>query len=103
MKKLLAALFGTLTLIATVPSVAGPDWQLIEKARQAKQDQAAAATFNGKMSGSGTSAMEGEHCTPERLVMPLDHGPRAQTTPAMNEKRRQAYEAKKMDCPHARQ
>lgn len=100
MKKLLAALLGAFTLVATVPAVAGPDWQLIEKGRQAKQEEAAAAAFSGKMSGSGTSAMGRGPCTAEPLVLPLDHGPRAQTTPAMNEKRRQAYEAQRMNCPH---
>ncbi len=67
MKKFLITLTGVLTIGATLPAIAGPDWQLIEAARKAK----AAATD-----------------TPKKLVLPLDHGPRAQTTPWSNQQRR---------------
>jgi hypothetical protein len=36
MKKALFVLIGTLTIGATLPAVAGPDWQLIEQGRKAK-------------------------------------------------------------------
>lgn len=37
MKKLLIILIGSFTLSAAAPALAGPDWQIIEKARKDKQ------------------------------------------------------------------
>lgn len=51
----------------SVPAVAGPDWSVIQEARYLKQ----------QASLTRSSA--------EQEVMPLDHGPRALSTPWMNE------------------
>ena len=40
-------------------------------------------------------------CAAMRLVLPLDHGPRAQTTPYLNEKRRAGFEAEQKACKEA--
>ncbi|RZI40328.1 hypothetical protein EGT07_23580 [Herbaspirillum sp. HC18] len=59
MKSLLIALTGVLVIGATLPAVAGPDWQLIEQGRKAKlvrMQQAAAA--QGPTSGSSTTDQE---------------------------------------------
>lgn len=56
MKSLLIILIGVLTIGATLPAIAGPDWQLIEQSRKAKlvrmqQEKMASQT---KSSGSST-------------------------------------------------
>lgn len=94
MKKLLITVIGSFILAAALPAFAGPDWQIIEKARKDKQ---AAAQTAPHVSSSGTAAAQGD-CHVEPLVLPLDHGPRAQTTPYANEQRRQRHEAQLKAC-----
>jgi hypothetical protein len=79
MKKLLISLVTTLTLGAAWPAFAGPDFQVIEKARAARQAAVAAQMANVTRVDSATGQQV--NCPPEPLVLPLDHGPRAQTTP----------------------
>jgi hypothetical protein len=93
MKKLLITLVGSLTLGAALPVFAGPDWQVIDKARRDKQ----AVTDTTRVSSSGTSAATGD-CRAEPLVLALDHGPRAQTTPQQNQLRKERYEAQVKAC-----
>lgn len=40
-------------------------------------------------------------CPPQRLVLPLDHGPRAQTTPYLNQSRKARHEAEVKACKEA--
>lgn len=40
-------------------------------------------------------------CPPKKLVLPLDHGPRAQTTPYLNQVRKARYEAEVKACKDA--
>lgn len=89
MKKLLISLATTLTLGAAWPAFAGPDFQVIEKARA---DRQAATTRVDSATGQRVN------CPPEPLVLPLDHGPRAQTTPGENRMRRARYEAQVKTC-----
>ncbi len=89
MNKLLIALIGALTLGTVLPALAGPDWQAIEQARKAKQ-ATQAARHGDAMPAKGT---EGVTCPPDALVLPLDHGPRAQSTPYLNEKRKARFDA----------
>ena len=57
-----------LTLGAAAPALAGPDFQIIEQGRTAKR---ALQTVSPSPATLNTSR--------EPLVLPLDHGPRAQT------------------------
>ena len=85
MDKLLITLAGALTLGATLPAIAGPDFQAIEQARKAAQ--ARAVTEKG--------------CESKRLVLPLDHGPRATSTPYLNQLRKERFEAEMKACKEA--
>jgi len=91
MKKLLTILVGMLAVGAMLPAFAGPDWQAIEQARMNKRAQ---VTQPEKLAPQ-------EKCAAKRLVLPLDHGPRAQTTPYMNEKRKASFEAELKACKDA--
>lgn len=90
-KKLIAPLIGILALSATLPALAGPDWQAIEQARKNAHVQAS------KME----KATPEDKCAEKRLVLPLDHGPRAQTTPYLNRQRKEAFEAEMKACKEA--
>jgi len=87
MNKLLIILAGVLTLGANLPAIAGPDilqLQAIERTHKATLDQ--------------TKRIPQERCAPKQLVLPLDHGPRAQTTPYLNQLRKVRFEAEMMAC-----
>ena len=94
MKKLLIALAGVLTLGATLPAFAGPDLQEIERARKAKR--AAQLAHHRDAESPATTNRQG--CPPPPLVLPLDHGPRAQTTPDQNRLRRERFAAQLKEC-----
>lgn len=85
MNKLLITLAGVLTLGATLPAVAGPDFQVIEQGSKAAQARAAT----------------GKSCEFRRLVLPLDHGPRATSTPYLNQLRKERFEAEMKACRKA--
>ena len=95
MNKLLITLIGSWTLMAALPAVAGPDWQLIEQARKAKLTAASERT-SGTVATSGTGAQR--LCPAEPLVLGLDHGPRATSTPYLNHQRMERYEAQVKAC-----
>lgn len=97
MKKLLITLISVLTASTTLPVLAGPDWQAIEQARKAKQ-ATQAARHGDAMPAKGT---EGVTCPPDTLVLALDHGPRAQSTPYLNEKRKARFDAEQRACKDA--
>lgn len=91
MNKLLTTLVGAVAFGAMLPALAGPDWQAIEQARKNKRVQVAQVEKPTPM----------EPCAAQRLVLPLDHGPRAQTTPYLNAKRKAAFEAEMKACQEA--
>ncbi len=91
MKKLIATLIGTIALGATLSAFAGPDWQAIEQARKNAQARAVNAE----------KAAPNDKCAEKRLVLPLDHGPRAQTTTYLNRQRKEAFEAEMKACKEA--
>lgn len=91
MKMLLTTLIGAVALSVTLPAFAGPDWQAIEQARKNKRAQIARME---KLTPE-------EKCATRRLVLPLDHGPRAQTTPYLNEERREGFEPELKACKEA--
>lgn len=97
MKKLLPALLAAVTLGVTLPALAGPDWQAIEHARKAKQQTQTARSDEAYEAMAPTGAGPSK-CPPDKLVLPLDHGPRAVTTPYQNRQRVDRYEAQVQAC-----
>ena len=91
MKKVLTILICAFGLGAALPALAGPDWQAIELARKNHRAQV------GQMEKLTTD----EKCAARRLVLPLDHGPRAQSTPYLNEQRKASFEAELKTCKEA--
>lgn len=94
MNKLRIPLAGILAFGATLSAIAGPDVvqrQAIDRARDAKREQAARME---KVSPE-------ERCASRVLVLPLDHGPRAQATPYQNQLRRDRFEAEMKACKDA--
>lgn len=91
MKRILAILICAISLSTTLPTFAGPDWQAIEKARKNHRAQV------GRMEKLAPD----EKCAAKRLELPLDHGPRAQSTPYLNEKRKASFEAELKACKEA--
>lgn len=85
MNKFLITFAGVLTLGATLPAIAGPDFQLIEQGRKALQARAATE----------------KDCESRRLVLPLDHGPRATSTPYLNQLRKERFDAEMKACKEA--
>ena len=83
MKKLFIAITAALTLSASVPAFAGVDFQTLEHARKVHR---AADTRLKQVKPQDRGAT-----TP--LVLPLDHGPRAQTTPHLNQQHAARFEA----------
>ena len=75
MNKVHTNLIGAAVLVATLPAFAGPDWQVIEEARK---NHSAAQAQRGAL----------------RSALPLDDGPRAQTTQYLNEKRKDLTEVR---------
>ncbi len=91
----MARIFNTLiagvALTAMLPALAGPDWQTIERARANKR---------AKIAQMEKLTPE-EKCAAKRLALPLDHGPRAQSTPYLNQQRRLNFEAELQACKAA--
>ena len=98
MKKQLVTLIGALTLGATLPAFAGPDFPAIERARRAKQAMQVERHGDAYEAAGPTAAGT---CPTEALVLPLDHGLRALTTPQQNRLRMERYEAKLKACKNA--
>lgn len=94
MKKSLIIAVGALTLSATLSALAGPDWRAIEHARKAMW-----ATQLAQAKPATVSTMaDRKDCPPPPLVLLLDHGPRAQTTPYVNRQRKERYETRVLAC-----
>ena len=83
MKRLLVTLATALTLGAALPAFAGPDFQAIEQARKAHR--AAQIARDGQTQAPAST--DAKDRPSDALVLPLDHGPRAQTTPWLNKQR----------------
>jgi len=96
MKKHLAPLLASLAWAVALPALAGPDFEVIEAGRLAAQK--ASQDKAGQVAGYASGADGSRQCPPQRLVLPLDHGPRAQTTPEENRMRKARYEAQLEAC-----
>ena len=93
MKKLLVTLISGLAIGAALPALAGPDWPTIEKARKDKRAQTARSA-----SADAASGARKRGCPPAPLVLSVDHGPRVQSTPRQEQKRKERYEAQLRAC-----
>lgn len=91
MKRILTILIGIISLVAALPALAGPDWQAIEQVRKNHRAQV----------GQMEKLTPDEKCAAKRLVLPLDHGPHAQTTHYLNEQRKTSFEAELKACKEA--
>ena len=96
MKKLFITLISGLSLGVALPARAGPDWQIIEQARKHKRAQWAALARDAAPATAETIG-----CPPPPLVLPLDHGPRAQSTPYLNQRRKERHIAEVRACKEA--
>lgn len=99
MNKLFIALIGAVTLGIASPTWAGPDWQIIEKARKDKQAMQIERHGDPYETQGPTAAVK-KGC-PGPLVLPLDHGPRAQTTPWQNQRLKERHDAQLKACQEA--
>ena len=99
MKTLLVVVIGLFALGAQLPAVAGPDFQLIEQARKAKR----AEDMRRQAQTADLAAAGKKDCPPPALVLPVDHGPRADTTPAQNRIRKERHAAAMEACRTATQ
>jgi hypothetical protein len=90
--KTLSIAIAALTLLGAGSSaLAGPDFNAIDQARKAKQ-MARAANTDARTTEPGKAQCR------QRLILPLDHGPRAVTTPYLNELRKARFEAQQKAC-----
>ncbi len=101
MNKLLVTLISAITLVAALPAVAGPDWHAIEQARKAHQAAQVERTGDLYEASAPTAAGPRKCAMPDPLVLPLDHGPRGQTTPYLNHQRKERYMAQVQACKEA--
>lgn len=93
MNKVLITLIGAVVLGATAPAMAAQDifqLQATDRVHMAKRERNAAFV--------GTSAPE--RCTAQ-LFLPLDHGPRATSTPYLNQLRKDRFAAEAKVCREA--
>ena len=101
MNKLLVTLISAITLGVPLPAAAGPDWHAIEQARKAHQGAQAERTGDLYEASPPPAARPQKCAMPDPLVLPLDHGPRAQTTPYLNQQRRNRYAVQAQACKEA--
>ncbi len=91
MKAILTVLAGVLGLSVMLPAFAGPDWAVIEAGRKNHRTQVAQME----------KLTPDQKCAAEKLVLPLDHGPRAVSTPYLNAKRKEQFDAEHKACKAA--
>ncbi len=99
MNKLLIILFSAVALGSTLPAFADSGASATEQAGNTNQTAPAAPNGDVHMASASAGAMK---CAmPDRLVLPLDHGPRAVTTPYLNQQRRARHDAQVKACMDA--
>lgn len=97
MNKLLITLIGIAITGATLPALAGIDQQTVAQAGEANQ-AASQPKHDKSQEPVKPSPRQAATCPPERPVLQLDHGPRAQTSPYLNRLRWERYEAQVRAC-----
>lgn len=95
MNKLIYPLAGALMLGATLPVLAGLAGLLDSLKVRAGQEEAEATRTRDAAEAAKTGRGD---CPPQPLILPLDHGPRALTTPYLNQLRKQRFEAEMKAC-----
>lgn len=95
MNKLIYPLAGALMLGATLPVLAGLAALLDSLKVRAGQEEAEATRTRDAAEAAKTGRGD---CPPQPLILPLDHGPRALTTPYLNQLRKQRFEAEMKAC-----
>jgi hypothetical protein len=88
MKKSFIALFGAIALSVALPVIA--QTQTAPSAQPADT-----TTMQPK------TAIASKDCKARKLALPLDHGPRAETTPRANQQRKERFEARMKACKDA--
>ena len=83
------AIASLLALGAALPALAGPNTPIPTSQRAPAPSKQFAATIASK------------DCDALRLALPVDHGPRAQTTPKLNQQRKERFEARIKACKDA--
>lgn len=97
MKKLFTTIALTCwALSAAIPALGGADFDAIDRARKA--NVAKQADQARRVQGLAPTTVA---CPPDELVLPLDHGPRAQTTPSENRLRMKRHAAELAACTEA--
>lgn len=96
---LIAVAASCFALFAAIPAFAGPDFNAIEQAPKVKHS----AAHTGQAESRGVLASQMVNCPPEKLVLLLDHGPRADTTPYLNRLRRERHASQMQACRDAGQ
>ena len=91
--KPLITMISALTLGIAVPAMAGTDPPANPPAQVERQ--------TGTDAASSPSVAKPRKCPPDALVLPLDHGPRAQSTPYLNQQRKDRYDAQVRACNEA--
>ncbi len=101
MNKLLIILFSAVALGSTLPAFADSGTPATEQAGSMTQMAPAASSGDAHMASASAPAGAMKCAMPDRLVLPLDHGPRAATTPYMNQQRKARYDAQVKACMEA--
>lgn len=94
MKHLPMYFIGILTLSMALPALAGPDFPISRTTHKSSQMEQADCMPKTYTLANGKTLT----CPPPALVLPLDHGPHATTTPYENQRRRERYEAQIKAC-----
>jgi hypothetical protein len=97
-KMTLITLIATIMLGGALPAIGGPDWQVIDQARKAQRTAQTAQPDVAVAADTSAGACKAEH-----QFLPLDHGPRAQTTRYINQLSAARLEQELRACQAARQ
>jgi hypothetical protein len=101
MNKLLIILFSALALGSTLPAFADSGAPATEQAGNTTQTAPGGPNGDVHMASASASAGAMKCAMPDRLAVLLDHGPRAVTTPYLNQQRKARYDAQVKACMEA--
>ena len=105
-RQYLTKAIGFLVLSNAISAIAGPDFDAIAHGRKLRDAQALEGPVS-PTSSAGSASTIGQSrdapqtnpgCQPDERVLPLDHGPQAQTTPSLNRQRVEQRDAALQEC-----